>query len=264
MKKSLRFVAAAVASTALLLTACGSGTADSEVGDDFTLMAGSTGQSFPNGYREDGELVGFDVELTEAIAEELGWEVEWLTSDFSGLMGQLESGRIHTVANAVAMNEERRATYDFSEPYAYYASTLAVAEDSEYQSVEDLHGKTVAGVLGSNQVKNLEEWDTEGNFTVRTYENREGAVNDLLLGRVDAYVQSRPALLAEIERGQNDIRLVGEGFLPVPVGFPFRKDENPEIPQRFDEALQTLRDNGTLADLSVKYFGDDITEPSDD
>lgn len=262
-KKYLHRMIAALTASALLLAGCTSGdqasSDDGRSGEGFTLKVGSTGQSFPNGYREDGKLVGFDVEVTEEIANKLGWEVEWITSDFSGLLGQLESGKIDTVANAVAMNDERKAKYDFSETYAYYASQLAVAKDSNFQTAEDLHGKTVSGVLGSNQVKNLETWDTDKNFNIRTYENREGAVNDLKLGRVDAYVQSRPVLLAEIESGESDLRLVGEGFLPVPVGFPFRKDEDPEVLDKVNDALTELREDGTLAELSNKYFGADIT-----
>jgi putative amino-acid transport system substrate-binding protein len=95
-----------------ILSACGNQETNSSASSDSAasekvLKVGSTGQSFPNGYKEGDKLVGFDVELAEKIAGNLGYKIEWVTTDFSGLMAQLESGRIDTVANAVAITEER-------------------------------------------------------------------------------------------------------------------------------------------------------------
>ena len=93
-------------------------TTDSATATTKVLKVGSTGQSYPNGFKQDGKLVGFDVETTEAIAKELGYTIEWTTAEFSGLMGQLDSGRLDTVANAVAKpkksgeaNEEQFKTH---------------------------------------------------------------------------------------------------------------------------------------------------------
>ena len=94
------------------------GSDDVNAQDNNVLRIGSTGQSYPNGFQKDGKLVGFDVETTEAIAKELGYRVEWTTAEFAGLMGQLESGRLDTVANAVAITPARKEKYDFTQPYS--------------------------------------------------------------------------------------------------------------------------------------------------
>lgn len=254
----------------LVLAACGgakeeeaSTEADTDA-DVKVIKVGSTGQSFPNGYKEDGKLVGFDVEVTEAIAKNLGYEVEWVTSDFSGIMGQLGSGKIDTVANAVAITPEREEQFLFTDPYSYYGAQIATStENTDINSLEDLKGKTVSGVLGSNNVNNLKKYDKNGEIEIRTYENRDGAMQDTIHNRVDGYIQSRPMLLAEIEKNDLPLKLVGDPVAYEGVGFPFSKNEQGEkLKEEFTSEIQKLRENGKLAELSEKYFGEDITTES--
>lgn len=247
----------------LLLAACG-GTTEKSGGSEASkekkvLRAGSTAQSYPNGYEEDGKLVGFDVEVFEKVAENLGYEVEWVKSDFAGLMGQLETGKINTVANFVAVTEERKQKYNFSEPYAYAGATIVTHKDNDYDSLEDLKGKTVSGVLGSNNVKNLEKFDPE--IIPKTYETRDGAMNDAINKRVDGYVNSKSALIAEINKGDLPLKFVGEPFLYEDIAFPFVKtEEGEELSKAFNAEIKKLREDGTLTELSKKYFSDeDIT-----
>lgn len=225
------------------------------------LRVGSTGQSYPNGFQQDGKLVGFDVETTEAIAQELGYRVEWTTAEFAGLMGQLESGRLDTVANAVAMTEARQAKYHFTQPYSYYGSQIVTHTDNtELNSLDDMQGKTISGVLGSNHIKNLEAKFPNNEVTVKTYETRDGAMYDLVYKRVDGYVNSKPILLAEIKRGNLPFKLVGEPLVIEEVGFGFAKTaEGEKLRDEFDQAITKLKQSGKLKALAEKYYGDDIT-----
>lgn len=253
----------------LVLSACGSNeeepaasSADSE--EARVLNIGSTGQSFPNGYQENGELVGFDVELTELIAEKLGYEINWVTTDFSGLMAQLEAGRLDTVANAVAITEEREELYLFAETYSFYGAQIVTNEENEdINTLDDLKGKTVSGVLGSNNIKNLEAYDTDGEINIRTYETRDGAMQDAVNNRVDGYINSRPVLLAEIEKSDLPLKLVGDPIVYEEVSYPFAKTEEGEaLANEFSEQVLALRESGELKALSEKYFGEDITTES--
>lgn len=246
-----------------VLAACGGDSSENAEGTDGgeskVLKAGTTAQSYPNGYEEDGELIGFDVEVLETIAENLGYEVEWTKTDFAGLMGQLETGRIDTIANIVAVTEERAEKYHFSEPYAYAGATIVTHEDNDYTSLDQLKGKEVSGVLGSNNVKNLENYDPE--IIPRTYETRDGAMNDAINKRVDGYVNSKSALIAEIELGDLPLKFVGDPFVYEDIAFPFVKDEEgAALRDEFNAELEKLREDGTLTELSEKYFsGEDIT-----
>lgn len=225
------------------------------------LKVGSTGQSFPNGYKEGNQLVGFDVEVTEAIGEKLGYTIEWITTDFSGLMAQLEAGRLDTIANAVAITPERQETYSFSDPYSFYGAQLVTnSENTDINEPEDLKGKTVAGVLGSNNVKNLEAFDTNKEITIRTYETRDGAQQDAVNNRVDGYINSRPVLAAEIKKGNLPLKFVGDPIKYEEIAYPFSKNEaGEELTKGFSEAIQELKDSGELKKISEKYFDEDIT-----
>ncbi|MEY9869588.1 transporter substrate-binding domain-containing protein [Peribacillus sp. RS7] len=250
----------------LVLAACGSSKQENTANDSEqkTIKVGSTGQSYPNGYQEDGKLIGFDVELTELIAKNLGYKVEWVTSDFSGIMGQLGSGKLDTVANAVAITPERQEQFNFTEPYSYYgAQIVSSTKNDDIKSLADLKGKTVSGVLGSNNVTNLEKYDKNGDIKIRTYETRDGAMQDAINNRVDGYINSRPILVAEIKKNDLPLKLVGDPVAYENVGYPFTKTEKgKKLNDEFTTEIKKLKEDGTLTKLSNKYFGEDITTNS--
>lgn len=245
----------------LALAACENNSSDhgSGEGKTKTLKVGTTSQSYPNSFEENGKLVGYDVEVMEKVAKSLGYKVEWVKSDFAGLMGQLETGKIDTVANFVAVTDERKEKYNFSEPYAYAGATIVTNKDNDYTDLKQLKGKTVSGVLGSNNIKNLEKFDPK--IKAKTYETRDGAMNDAIHKRVDGYVNSKPALLAEIEKGKLPLKFVGDPFIYEEVSFPFVKnDKGADLRDEVNAELKKLREDGTLAKISKKYFaGEDIT-----
>ncbi|WP_210417017.1 amino acid ABC transporter substrate-binding protein [Brenneria corticis] len=260
MKKATLSVLALAA--AFLAAGCDSQDKAASQGEK-VLRAGSTGQSYPSGFKQDNKLVGFDIEITETIAKELNYKVEWVTADFSGLMGQFEAGKLDTVANVVAITPVRKEKYNFAQPYSYYGSQIVTHKDNaDINTLDDLKGKTVAGVLGSNHINNLKKAFPDGSVTIRTYETRDGAMNDALSKRVEGYVNSRPILLAEINKRNLPFKLVGDSLVVEEVSFPFHKTEQGDVLRKqFDEQLSKLRDDGRLKELSIKYFGEDITTP---
>ena len=260
MKKYITLIAGLVAAT--LLTACDNKTENEPAAQaSQEIRIGATGLSFPSAYKKDGKLTGFDVELAETIAHDLNYKVVWVTSDFSGLMGQLEAKKLDTVANVVSITPARQEKYDFTAPYSYYGSQLVTNKsNADINNTDDLKGKTVAGVLGSNHLVNLKKAFGEDGVTVRTYESRDAAMNDAINNRVQAYVNSRPILLAEIKENNLPLKLVGDPLVIEAVGFPFQKDEKgAELKAKFDKELEVLRQDGRLKAISEKYFGEDIT-----
>ena len=176
-------------------------------------------------------------------------------------MGQLDSGRLDTVANAVAITEARKAKYDFTQPYSYYGSQIVThVDNTNINGYDDLKGKTISGVLGSNHLKNLQKQFPNNEVTVKTYETRDGAMYDLVYKRVDGYVNSKPILLAEMKRGNLPFKLVGEPLVIEQVGYGFARNERgKKLRAEFDQAISKLKANGTLKALSEKYYGEDIT-----
>lgn len=247
MKKSLLI-------TALALSAS-FGAAQAE-----TLNVGMSGGYFPFTFVKLDELQGFEVDFMNAIAAETGDEVNFVTMSFSGLIGALETGRIDTIANQITITPEREAKFAFSQPYVFDGAQIVVKDGNEdtITSVEDLSGKTVAVNLGSNFEQLLNELPNAAEIDIRTYESN--IAQDTALGRVDAFVMDRVSSAQLIAESPLPLALAGKPFSEIHNALPFRNDEDGiALRNRIDAAITTLKENGTLAEISEKWFGDDIT-----
>ncbi|WP_288352091.1 amino acid ABC transporter substrate-binding protein [uncultured Marinobacter sp.] len=225
------------------------------------LRVGMSGQYFPFTFVEQDTLKGFEVDVMNAIGKEMGREIQYQTANFSGLFGMLESGRIDTVANQITITEERQKAYIFSEPYVYDGAQVVTKKgNTEVEGVEDLKGKTVAVNLGSNFEALLRELPYADEINIKTYESN--LERDTALGRVDAFVMDRVSASQIIKEKPLPLELAGPTFSQITNAYPFRDtDAGRALRDEVNAALATLRDNGTLASISEKWFGTDITQP---
>jgi len=225
------------------------------------LRVGMSGQYFPFTFVEQDTLKGFEVDVMNAIGKEMGREIQYQTANFSGLFGMLESGRIDTVANQITITEERQKAYIFSEPYVYDGAQVVTKEgNTEVEGVEDLKGKPVAVNLGSNFEALLRELPYADQINIKTYESN--LERDTALGRVDAFVMDRVSASQIIKEKPLPLELAGPTFSQITNAYPFRDtDAGRALRDEVNAALATLRDNGTLASISEKWFGTDITQP---
>ncbi|UOA26701.1 amino acid ABC transporter substrate-binding protein [Pseudosulfitobacter sp. DSM 107133] len=247
MKHTLAITAIAMASTF--------GAAQAE-----TLNVGMPGGYFPFTFVKLDELQGFEVDFINAIAAQTGDEVNFVTMSFSGLVGALESGRIDTIANQITITPEREAKYLFSQPYVFDGAQVVVKAGNEdtIASVADLSGKTVAVNLGSNFEELLSALPNADEIDIRTYESN--IAQDTALGRVDAFVMDRVSSAELIAESPLPLALAGKPFSEIRNALPFRNDaEGAALRDRFDAAITTLKENGTLREISEKWFGADIT-----
>lgn len=226
-----------------------------------TIKVGMSGGYFPFTFVEQDTLKGFEVDVMEAVAEEMGSEVEFVTANFSGLFGMLESGRIDTIANQITITEERQTKYTFTEPYVYDGAQVVVRTGNEsIGGVEDLRGRTVAVNLGSNYEQLLRELPYADEIDIRTYDSN--IEQDTALGRVDAFVMDRVSASQVIKEKPLPLQLAGEPFSQIRNALPFRDTEaDRALRDRVDTALAALREDGTLAEISERWFGTDITRP---
>ncbi|PLS21106.1 amino acid ABC transporter substrate-binding protein [Neptunicoccus cionae] len=247
MKKSV-----AVAAFALSFTL---GTAHAD-----TLNVGMSGGYFPFTFVKLDKLQGFEVDFMKAIAEETGDDVNFVTMSFSGLVGALETGRIDTIANQITITPEREAKFAFSQPYVFDGAQVVVKKGNEgtITGVEDLSGKTVAVNLGSNFEQLLRELPNAADIEIRTYESN--IAQDTALGRVDAFVMDRVSSAQLIAESPLPLSFAGNPFSEIRNALPFRNDaDGIALRDRIDVAITTLKENGTLAEISEKWFGTDIT-----
>ncbi|MGY9045826.1 amino acid ABC transporter substrate-binding protein [Puniceibacterium antarcticum] len=247
MKKTLAIAAFALAATF------------SAAGAD-TLNVGMSGGYFPFTFVKFDKLQGFEVDFINAVAAETGDDVNFVTMSFSGLIGALEAGRIDTIANQITITPEREAKFAFSQPYVFDGAQVVVKAGNEgtITGVEDLSGKTVAVNLGSNFETLLNELPNADQINVRTYESN--IAQDTALGRVDAFVMDRVSSAQLIAESPLPLALAGKPFSEIRNALPFRNDDAGEaLRDRIDTAITTLKENGTLSEISEKWFGTDIT-----
>lgn len=224
------------------------------------LRVGATPDGYPHYFVQDGKIQGFSAEILQAVADKIHYKVEWVTSDWVGVLGSLETGKVDTVGN-FADNPERRKKYDFSVPYYYSAAALAVSENNNtIHGLSDMKGKTVAAELGSNYAKVLKEFDPQNQIKLVTFEGMDVIVSSVAQGKVDAFVSGQMILLGQIKRKHLPLKVVGETFGEKQVALPFRKDERgTALRAKVDQALGELRADGTLKKISQKWFDSDLS-----
>lgn len=224
------------------------------------IVVGVEGTYPPFTYHDgDGELVGFDVEVAERIAEKLGVEVEFVEAAWDSLLIGIDSGRLDLVVNAVSITEERAEKYDFTAPYYYEARRVIVrAEDDSIQSAEDLNGKKVA----TNVTNAFIPWYESMGAEIVGIDTSGEAIELVLSGRADLCGTSVPVLNSYMDEHPD-----AEGRLKVAfvipdsedqIAIPVRKGETRFL-EAVDQALAQLRDDGTLKELSEKYLQGDYT-----
>ena len=226
------------------------------------LRVGMSGGYFPFTFVSQDELQGFEVDVMNAVGERTGLDVAFETMSFSGLVGALDAGRIDTIANQITITPEREAKFVFTEPYVYDGAQVVVkaGNESEIEGPEDLVGRTVAVNLGSNFEALLEDLPYADRIEIVTYESN--IEQDVALGRVDAFVMDRVSSAQVIKESPLPLALAGPPFDEIRNALPFRDDEaGRALRDRVDDALAALREDGTLADISQKWFDADITVP---
>ncbi|ESR22667.1 amino acid ABC transporter substrate-binding protein [Lutibaculum baratangense] len=223
------------------------------------IRVGMSGGYFPFTFVEQDELKGFEVDFMNAVGEEIGAEIRFETMAFSGLIGALQSGRIDTVANQITITPERQERFVFSEPYVYDGAQVVTRRgNDEITGPESLKGRSVAVNLGSNFEQLLRDLPYAGEIDIRTYESN--IEQDVALGRVDAFVMDRVSATQVISERNLPLQLAGKPFSTIENALPFRDDEaGRALRDRVNEAIATLKENGTLAEISRKWLGDDVT-----
>ena len=202
-------------------------------------------------------LVGYDVEVSRAIAEKLGVEPEYVESDWDSLFAGLDAGRYDMVCNGVEVTEERAKTYAFTTPYGYIHTALAVRKDNtDITSFEDLKGKTTANSLASTYMELAESYGA----TVQGIDTLEETIQLLTAGRIDATLNADVSFYDYLNvHPDADFKLVAQTAEASHVAIPVLKSEDTAYLDALNTAIEELRADGTLKTLSEKYFGQDIS-----
>jgi len=214
----------------------------------------------PMGYiGDDGEFTGFDLELAKEVAARLNLEfvpqpIAWDAKDM-----ELEAGNIDCIWNGFTMNG-REDGYTWTTPYMKNEQVFVVAEDSEIQKVSDLAGKVVTVQADSSAEAALkDDSDLTATFgTVQTAPDYNTALQDLKMGAIDAVAMDSVVARFQIEQRGGGFRLLEETLAAEEYGVGFKKG-NEELRDKVQASLEEMAADGTLAEISTRWFSDDIT-----
>jgi len=204
-----------------------------------------------------GKLVGFDVEIGEAIAAKLGVKPEFVEGKWDGLIAGLDAKRYDTVINQVGITEARKQKYDFSEPYIASKAVLIVRDgDDSIKGFADLKGKKSAQSLTSNFGKLAQEAGAE---LVGT-DGFDQSIQLVLTKRADATINDSLSFLDfKKHKPEAPVKIVAEQENADYSGIIIRKGE-PELLEAINKALTEIKADGTYKKISDKYFGQDVSK----
>lgn len=225
------------------------------------LVAGMEGDWAPWSYHdtESDEVIGFDADTARAIGEKLGVEVEIVEAPWESLFAGLDDGRYDIVVNGVEITDERSEKYDFSEPYAYIHTALVVRGDNEdIKSFDDLKGRKTVNSIGSTYMELAESYGASA-AGVSTLND---TIQNVIDGRADATLNADVSIYDYLNQQPDaNIKIVATTEEASHVAIPIRKgEETASFEEAVNAAIQELKEDGTLAALSEKYFGSDVTK----
>lgn len=268
MKRRISWILVLAMLLLLVLAGCGGNQTDeTEEGDLLArirakgeIVVAMEGTWAPWTYHnEQDELVGYDVEIAQKIAEKLGVTVNFVEGEWDGLLAGLDDGRYDIMVNGVGITAERQEKYDFSTPYAY--NRTAVIVRGEYEDIhfmEDLKGKTTANTISSTYAEQAEAYGA----TVTGVDDLNQTIELLLSGRIDATLNAE-VVFADYKNAhpEANIKIAAYSDDVERVAIPVRKGaDSATLLDAINQALAELSADGTLTALSEKYFGTDISK----
>lgn len=210
----------------------------------------------------DGSWTGFEVELADAICARIDYECQITPTSWSGIIPALQSGKIDIIMTSMSITEKRDEVIDFTDPYYYTRGAYVATKGMDLDPPGDLAGKILGVQAATTHAAFARQELDDVVADTRIYEKQEQANRDLMAGRIDLVLADQIAMAEFVEREEaSDYEIkgmapkhpaFGEG-----IGIGVREDDN-ELQQTLSDAIHAVIDNGTCAELSQKYFNQDI------
>ncbi|MCP5514394.1 MAG: amino acid ABC transporter substrate-binding protein [Spirochaetales bacterium] len=214
----------------------------------------------PMGFRDEaGNIVGFDIDMAKAAAKKIGVELKIQPVDWDGVILSLDKGDIDLIWNGMTITEERKEKIIFSKPYLANTQAIAVLSGSAIASKADLAGKAVGVQLGSPSEDAIAADAEVGGKTgeIRKYGKYPEALLDLSAGRIDAVVGDAILIRYYLSKKPGEYKVLADHFGAEEYGIGFRKADS-SFRDAIDAAIDEMRKDGTAAEISKTWFGDNI------
>ncbi len=271
MKKLLSITVALIVMSVLILSGCGtssksgsngssntsSGTNQTAKAPTKTLKVVTDASYAPFENMDKGKIVGFDVDLLNAVAKVAGYKVDIQNVGWDAVFASLQGKDADLGISAITINSDRKQTYDFSIPYFASTNEIMVKKDSTISGGKDLKGKTVAVQNGTTGQAVVEGILGKNSNKIKKFENNNLAIMELINGGADAVVADSGVVDSYVKNnpGQN-LKVVEDNSFPKEFyGLMFPKGS--QLVPDFNKGIQKVVDNGTYTQIFNKWFGKD-------
>lgn len=234
------------------------GCSKSNAKEENTLVIGIDDKFAPMGFRdENNEIVGFDIDYAKAAAEKMGMKVEFQPIDWKTKESELSSGRIDLIWNGYTITDERKEKVLFTNPYLKNAQVVVTLADSNLTNLDDLAGKVVGlqSLSSASDALNADPIKSKIK-TVTEFADNVSALNDLTNGRLDAVIIDEIVINYYMAKEKDTFKVLGESLAPEEYGVGVKKG-NEELLNKLQKALDDMNEDGTAAEISKKWFGED-------
>ena len=211
---------------------------------------------------EKGELQGYDYDIWQEIGKRTGYAIDYKVMDWDGMWSMLSDGRLDTVAEQISLTPERKEKYVFTEPYAYnYYCLLSAADNDKLQSMDDLKtGMTISCETNSSDEIIVNQLNSDYNIELKPVYYDGMSVQDVALGRCDLWPRAETSCLLTVKEVAN-LKILGRTSIIETNAYPFANTERgKELSAVANKALEEMRADGTLKELSLKWFNTDVSE----
>jgi polar amino acid transport system substrate-binding protein len=203
---------------------------------------------------EKNEYVGIDIDLLNAIADDQDFDVDLRPLGFDSSVQGVQSNQLDAMIAGMSITDERKKSFDFSDPYFDSGIQMAVkSDDDETTSLDDLKGKTVGAKVGTESATFLEDNKDKYEFDVKNYDDATGLYGAVKNGTVVAIFDDFPVLGYAINQGEQ-LKLVGEPQKGNSYGFAVKKGENKELLEKFNAGLKKMKESGEYDKIVAKYI----------
>ena len=223
-----------------------------------TLKVATEGTFSPFSYYNDkNELVGYDVDVARAVAEKLGLKVEFLTAPWDAMLAAFDAGKADAVFNQVSITDERKKKYEYSVPYTVvYGAIIVHKDNNDIKSFEDLKGKKNADSATSNWAQVAKKYGAQ-NVTVDSFAK---SMELLIARRVDTVVRDNTVFYDFLKQRPDAPIKIAAKLKDVDYSAAIVQKGNKELADQISKALNELKAEGKLKEISLKYFGKDVSE----
>lgn len=246
MKRSMWLVLVALIFVSLMLPACGPGKSEK-----VTVALDATWPPFEYVDETTQEIIGLDVDLIKAIAEDQGLELELVNVPWDSLLAGMAQCQYDISISAMTITEERKQSFNFSDPYFAAGQIVTVQKgNTSISGKDDLAGKTVGvqlGTTGDIEAQNMPD------VTVKNYDDIGLAFQDLINGQIDAVIADNPLALGYVGQNPDTLKAVGEAFTDEYYGIAVCKT-NTDLLEKLNQGLASVKADGLIDQLTLKWI----------